>query len=193
MELRFHLHSQSIKPILKTTNALKAISFASSLFFFTAASAQGLAMHKVNVTGTEPDVTNAKHITSDDLPSETENNNSKAYRNFDRQFRTATEVKKTAIASGTIIYCKIDNVPNEFYYDKKGNLSHSVRYFNESKLNATVRDMVMEKYNGYDIFGVIEVTVADRKVYHVKLQSRSTWKTVRVTEDSMKETESFKI
>ena len=53
--------------------------------------------------------------------------------------------------------------------------------------------MVQEKYNGYDIFGVIEVSVNDRKVYHVKLQSRSTWKTVQVSEDVMKETESFKI
>jgi len=169
------------------------MTFASSLFFFTAASAQGLAVHKVNVISTEPDASN--NLTkpeADERPTTTENNTSKAFRNFDRQFRNATEVSKNAITTGTIIYCKIDNIRNEFYYDKKGNLSHSVRYFNESKLDENVRNMVSEKYNGYDIFGVIEVTVGDHKVYHVKLQSRSTWKTVRVSGDSMRETESFK-
>ena len=180
---------------MKRTNAFQSLFFASALVVGYTGTAQNLAINTANVRGNETagSYRNSTETGENLLPAKTENNTAKAYRNFERQFRNATDVKKSPVATGTIIYCKIDNINNELYYDKKGNLSHSVRYFEESKLNASVREMVQEKYNGYDIFGVIEITVNDRKVYHIKLQSRSTWKTVQVHEDIMKETESFKI
>ena len=180
---------------MKRTNAFQSLFLASALLAGYTGSAQQLALNTANVGSTTAIESFTNSIETDNKLSRsgTENNTAKASRNFERQFRNATDVKKSTIATGTIIYCKIDNISNELYYDKKGNLSHSVRYFDESKLTASVREMVQEKYNGYDIFGVIEVSVNDHKVYHVKLQSRSTWKTVQVIEDVMKETESFKI
>jgi hypothetical protein len=180
---------------LKTTNAFSALFLASFMISASSISAQQLAMNSTLASSNVASRSfTGSGVTSDNKPPvENENNSAKAFKNFERKFRNATDVKQSPLATGTIIYCKIDNISNELYYDKKGNLSHSVRYFDESKLNAAVREMVLDKYNGYDIFGVIEVTVDDQKVFHIKLQSRSTWKTVQVNGDIMKETESFKI
>ena len=165
------------------------------MFLFTSVSAQQFAMNDTHVSVAEPEVsTSTSNEKPGELhPAEIEKNAVKVNSHFDRQFRNATDVMKTSIATGTLVYCKIDNIKNEMYYDKKGNLSHSIRYYDESKLNESVKEMVLEKYNGYDIFGVTEISANEHHIYHVKIQSRSTWKTIQVNGDTMNEIESFKM
>ena len=164
------------------------------MFLFSSVSAQQFALNDSHVGGAEPEAMRTSYEKPGELlPAETDKTAEKINSNFDRQFRNATDVKKSSIATGTLVYCKIDNIKNEMYYDKKGNLSHSIRYYDESKLNESVKEMVLEKYNGYDIFGVTEISANEHHIYHVKLQSRSTWKTVQVNGDTMSEIESFKM
>lgn len=119
--------------------------------------------------------------------------NSKVSKNFTKNFKNAADLRISTYGSNTYIYCITDGIMNRIRYDKKGNWNYTIRYYLEDRLPADIRKQVKSNYYDFDIAGVTEVNVGDKTAYLVRIKSSEEWKTVKIVDDEMIITESFRI
>ena len=119
------------------------------------------------------------------------NINAKALRDFVRSYQHPSDVVWTALPDGFRVHFYSDDIQTRIFYDQKGNRLAMIRYYREDKLPHDVRYLVKSNYYDYSIFNVTEVSKNGKTVYFVKLESDSEWKTIRLDDDEMDETESY--
>jgi hypothetical protein len=117
---------------------------------------------------------------------------SKVAKNFSKKFKNPSDLRINTLEKFTYIYCITDGVVNRVRYDKKGNWDYTIRYYQEDLLPKEVRKQVKSTFYDFDITGVTEVNVGDKTAYLVRIKDRDTWKTVKVLDDEMTITESYK-
>ena len=107
--------------------------------------------------------------------------NTKAQRNFVREYKDISETTWFKLDDGFVVYFTDKDVNTRVAYDKKGNYIWTIRDYAEDKLAFEIRDLVKSKYYDLNIFHVDEVKSNDGILYLIKLEGKTTWKTIRVT------------
>jgi hypothetical protein len=86
----------------------------------------------------------------------------------------------------------MDGIKNKVYYNKKGNYQCKVRNYYESRLPGEVRHMVKSNYYDFSIYCVVEISAKDKTAYVVKLENKTSWKTIKVVDNEMEVAEDYK-
>jgi len=128
---------------------------------------------------------------ADEPKSEAANINAKALKNFSKSYQKQSDASWFAIADGFVAIFTADGVKTKAYYDSKGRPVGDVRTYQEDKLPKEIRHMVKSTYYDFNIFIVNEVTVDNAKVYLIKIEDKTSFKTIRVQDGEMSETEAF--
>lgn len=120
------------------------------------------------------------------------NINMRALKDFQRSFSGTNASWYKADDGGFIAKFKNGDVTNIVAYDGKGNLHHSIRYYEEKQLPREVRAQVKSTYYDYEIVGVSEVHYEDQVIFVILVQDDTTLKTLRVCDGEMDEVQSLK-
>lgn len=118
--------------------------------------------------------------------------NVRAVKNFQKAFKGANASWYKAEDGGYVANFKNGEVKNIIAYDAKGDLHHSIRYYEEKFLPRDVRSSVKGTYFDYEIAGVSEVSINDQVIYIITLQNETSIKMVRVCDGEMEEIKSLK-
>ena len=115
----------------------------------------------------------------------------KAIKNFNKSFNKQSNASWYAINDGFVAMFSEDGIKTKAYYDTKGRPVGDVRTYQEDKLPKEIRHMIKSNYYDFDIILVNEVSVGSAKVHLVKLEDSKSYKTIRVQDGEMSETEVF--
>lgn len=126
-----------------------------------------------------------------DIPA-TVNISTKALKDFNKTYKKAATAGWFVIKDGYLAEFKQDGVTTKVYYDHKGRWVGNLRSYFEDKLPRDIRHLVKSHYYDYNIYYVHEVSVHDKTVYLIKIEDKTSLKTIRVQDGEMDETESFK-
>ena len=128
---------------------------------------------------------------ADEPKAEAANINAKALKNFSKSYQKQSDASWFAISDGFVAIFTADGVKTKAYYDSKGRPVGDVRTYQEDKLPTEIRHLVKSTYYDFNIFLVNEVTVDNAKVYLIKIEDKTSFKTIRVQDGEMTETEAF--
>jgi len=117
--------------------------------------------------------------------------NSKALRNFSKSFKEAGNASWSQTEDGFKAEFMDQDVKTKVFYDRKGRLVASVKSYSEDNLPKEVRHLVKSNYYDYNIFHVQEVTAGNKTAYLVKIEDKTSIKTIRVTDNQMDEYMAF--
>jgi hypothetical protein len=119
--------------------------------------------------------------------------NPKAELNFTKTYKNATDISWYPLNDSRLMVRFFDNdIQTKIFYNKKGNKVAMIRYYTEDKLPIEVRHPVKATYYDFNIFQVIEVTVGNQIAYLVKIEDKTSTKTIRVMNGEMNVVEEFK-
>ena len=134
-----------------------------------------------------------KDLASDEAPASTGADiatiNAKAVKSFSKSYQKQNNANWFILNDGFVAIFTEDGVKTKAYYDAKGRSAGEVRTYQEDKLPKDIRHMVKSTYYDFHIFLVNEVTVGNAKVYLIKIEDSKSFKTLRVQDDEMTETE----
>ncbi len=118
--------------------------------------------------------------------------NINAVRSFTRNYKNVSDAKWRKLKDGfSVAYFDNDSVRTMVLYSKTGSCESITRYYLANKLPADVRDPVKSTYDDFDIYHVIESTINGVTSYLIKMEGKSTWKTVRVVDGEMEVVEEY--
>jgi hypothetical protein len=164
--------------------------FIPFIALFSCASAQSNKFSPAlnNPTSKEVAYTNTANETN---VAGTININAKALKNFSKTYKKAADAGWFVIKDGYLAQFKQDGITTKVFYDPKGRWVGNLRCYFEDKLPRDIRHLVKSHYYDYNIFYVQEVTVGNATVYLVKIEDKTSFKTIRVQDGEMTETEAF--
>jgi len=119
------------------------------------------------------------------------NINEKAVKHFSKSYEKQNKASWFAVEDGFVAIFTEDGIKTKAYYDSKGRPAGEVRTYQEDKLPKEIRHMVKSTYYDFNIFLVNEVSVGNAKVYLVKIEDSKSFKTIRIQDGEMTETEIF--
>lgn len=117
--------------------------------------------------------------------------NSRAMRDFKKNFPTVEGATWSSIKDGWVASFVQQDIRSTVVYNEHGDWQFTINYYGEHHLPSEVRAAVKSTYFDCSISGVEEVHVQDKTVYLVHLQDEKTWKKVRVYEGEMELIENF--
>lgn len=117
--------------------------------------------------------------------------NTKALRNFKKDFKNTTGESWYALKDGYRVKFLQNGVHNMADYNAKGKWMRTIRYYDEKLLPKNIRDAVKREFIDFNIFLVMELNVPQSTIYLVKIEDKTSWKTVRVTADELDVVENF--
>jgi hypothetical protein len=117
--------------------------------------------------------------------------NEKAAKNFSKSHGKQSNASWFALDDGSVAIFTEDGIKTKAYYDRKGRPVGEVRTYQEDKLPREIRHMVKSTYYDFNIFLVNEVTVGNAKVHLIKIEDQTSFKTIRVQDGEMSETEAY--
>jgi hypothetical protein len=118
--------------------------------------------------------------------------NAKAVRNFTREYKNITGAKWFKSANGLFaVYFISEKIQSWVYYNTKGNYEFMIRHYYEEKLPREVRHLVKSNYYDFSIYHVTEVSRNDKIAYVLKLEDKTSWKTIKVVDGEMEVTEGY--
>ena len=117
--------------------------------------------------------------------------NTKAVKDFSKTYKKTGDARWFVISDGYLAKFKLNGIETKVYYDRKGRWNGSLRSYLEDKMPRDIRHLVKSHYYDYTIYLIQEVTVADKIAYLVKIEDKTSMKTIRVMDDEMTEIESF--
>lgn len=120
------------------------------------------------------------------------NISTRALKDFTKTFKKTADVGWFVIKDGYLAEFKQDGITTKVYYDRKGRWVGNLRGYMEDKLPPNIRHLVKSTYYDYSINYVQEVTVGTNTVYLVKIEDKTSFKTIRVQDGEMDEMEAFK-
>jgi hypothetical protein len=137
-------------------------------------------IHRNNAeTGTEKD-----HLNHIDI---------RAIKNFHKEF---PEIKNErwykSSDGGYIADFNAHSVKTVVAFNGKGQLHHTINYYDEKGLPRDLWNELKRTYYAYDILRIEEINFEDYKIYLVHVEDETYHKIIGVTEDNMLEVESFR-
>ncbi|MGZ5220749.1 MAG: hypothetical protein ACXWV6_07715 [Chitinophagaceae bacterium] len=131
------------------------------------------------------------HAPKDEAAPPAASISTKAIKNFTKSFKNANDASWFAIKDGYVAEFKQDGISTKVYYNRKGTWVANLRCYFEDKLPRHVRHIVKSHYYDFNIYYVQEVTVGNETVYLVKIEDKTSLKTIKVQDGEMTETEAF--
>ena len=134
----------------------------------------------------------SKEVALDDNTKESDlKNNSvmsaKALKNFSKTFKDADNASWEETGDGFKAEFTKEDIKTNVYFDRKGRWVANVRNYQEDKLPKEIRHRVKSVYYDYNIFYVQEITVGEKMAYLVKIEDKSSVKTIRIADGEMDE------
>ena len=117
---------------------------------------------------------------------------SNAVRNFMKDYKSVTNAKWSKLPHGySVVTFTVDSIRSRIVYDRRGHCENTVRYYFENRLPPAVRHLVKSTYYDFNIYHIIEPTLNGVTSYLVKMEGKTTWKTVKVVDGEMEEVEEY--
>jgi len=115
-----------------------------------------------------------------------------AVRNFMKDYKSVTDAKWSKLPHGySVVTFTVDSIRSRIVYDRGGHCENTVRYYFENRLPPAVRHLVKSTYYDFNIYHIIEPTLNGVTSYLVKMEGRTTRKTVKVVDGEMEEVEEY--
>lgn len=108
--------------------------------------------------------------------------NTRAWRNFHRQFPSAGQVYWFSFNEGYQVAYKLHDVHYQAWFDPRGNYRYSLHYYAGKEIPKDPGDLIRRKFPDYRINVVTEVTDGEKIVYLVRLAGLADIKTLSVCE-----------
>ena len=115
----------------------------------------------------------------------------KAVKNFNKTFKATANASWSETSDGFVAKFKKNDIETKVFYDVKGRWIGNVRNYQEKDLPREIRHRVKSNYYDYNIYLVQEVTVGDNTAYLVKIEDKTSIKTIRIVDGEMDEYEAF--
>ena len=109
------------------------------------------------------------------------NVNGKVLKNFYRVFGEKPDARWFRAEEGYVVHFKDSNITTNVYYRQNGTVQYKVNYYAESRLSKDVRHTIKSNFYDYAIVNVSEVHANGAVYYFIKIEDKSSIKTVRVT------------
>ena len=105
--------------------------------------------------------------------------NEKVLKSFKETFTNAEQVKWNESGNSYSVRFLQGDVRYIVYYDKKGSIINSMRFYQPALLPAHILRALQHSYSRQTAFGVTEITSGEDIAYFVKLEDSKYWYTVR--------------
>lgn len=116
----------------------------------------------------------------------------KAVKSFTRDYKDVSNAKWLQLNDGySVVYFTVDGVKTRLLYNKKGVCESIIRYYFEEKLPTAIRHLVKSTSYDFHIFHVIEPTINGVTSYLVKMEDKTTWKTIKVVDGEIEVVEEY--
>jgi len=116
----------------------------------------------------------------------------KAAKTFSRDYKNITDAKWFKLSKGfAVVHFTKDDIKTMILYNKRGTPETMFRYYSEDKLAFEIRHLVKSNYYDYSIFNVIEAHIGDKISYLVKMEDKTSWKTIKVVDGEMEVVEEY--
>lgn len=119
------------------------------------------------------------------------NVNAKALRHFATTYEKTSEIRWVKLPGGFRVHFVNEGIDTRIYYNEKGTPETTVRYYFEKDMPREIRHIVKTTYYDFSIFLVTEITAFHKTGYLVKLEDKTSWKTVKVVDGEMEVSEEF--
>jgi hypothetical protein len=118
--------------------------------------------------------------------------NTKAVRNFIRDYKNVSDAKWVKLDNGfSFVFFSLNGIYTRLLYNKKGDCECLIRDYFEDKLPREIRHLVKSTYYDFSIYHINEVTTNGKTAYIIKMEDKTTWKTIRVADNEMEVREEF--
>ena len=118
--------------------------------------------------------------------------NTKAVRNFIRDYKNVTGAKWFKSANGSfVVYFSSENIKSWIYYDKNGDFEFMLRHYNEEKLPHYIRHRVKSNYYDFSIYHVSEIRYNGKTAWYVTIEDKTCWKKIKVLDAEMEVVEVY--
>jgi hypothetical protein len=109
----------------------------------------------------------------------------KAVRNFTRDYKNVSDAKWVVTGNSFSVLFTNDGVHTRILYNKKGDRVWTIRDYTENKLPQDIRHLVKSTYYDFDIYCINEITANGTTCYIIKIQDKTSLKTIKVADDEM--------
>lgn len=103
----------------------------------------------------------------------------KVLRSFNETFTNAEQVKWHESDNSYSVRFFQGDVRYIVYYDFRGNITSSMRFYNPSLLPANILNALQNNYSKKAAFGVTEITSGEDIAYFVKIEDSKHWYTIK--------------
>lgn len=117
--------------------------------------------------------------------------NINAVRNFIMRYGDVSSVTWRQSANGSSAYFTSNDIKTSVYFYKNGDYDCMIQYYREDKLPQYIRHLVKSHYYDYAIFSVAEFNKNDKTIYDIKIEDKTSFKTIRVIDGEMIVREEF--
>jgi hypothetical protein len=130
------------------------------------------------------------HAVSNDLT--TTEISKKIITKFTRNYGIRPEARWFKSSTGLFVaFFAIDNIKTFIYYNVKGGCEYIMRYYEEEKLPREILQWMKNAYEDFSIDQVTEVRKDDKIAYVIKMENRTSWKTVKIVDGEMEVIEEY--
>lgn len=127
-----------------------------------------------------------------DTKPQTATANEKAVKNFNKQFKNATDVNMYNAGNGIIIRSEAGSNNVTAAYDKKGNWIYSIERYPSESLAKNILDIVKRSYDKYYVSGMDKIVQpGSGTTYIVYLENATSIKTLRITNNETELVQDF--
>jgi len=114
-------------------------------------------------------------------------------RNFMKAYRGVSDEKWLETPDGFVAMFRRDDIDYQVSYDKKGNVSKTIRSYTEAKLSPNLRHIVKSSYYDYDINLIQEIeTAIDPITYVIHLKGKTELIDLAYTDGELQVLQKFK-
>ena len=154
--------------------------FISIAVFSVDVNAQDLALIRSGVTAVNPypESGNKKIVSEMEV-------NINAARDFNKNFKNATDVKWVQHENGASVYFTNDGKKMRSSYNTKGKKEYTLKYYDESGMSSDLRHRIKSNYYDYTIAIVTEVTRNNQTYHLVKMENQKEYLTLQINDEEM--------
>jgi len=113
--------------------------------------------------------------------------NARAVREFMKSYDDVYDVRWYKSDRRYVASFEKDSVITRLYYNNRGDLEVTLRYYSENRLSPEIRRIVRSKYFDYHIFHVSEAIQNGSITYQIKMQHKTHYRIINITNGEMEE------
>lgn len=105
-----------------------------------------------------------------------------AFRHFRKRYPAVTGETWLKTEGGYTVSFKVGDQRNQVRFDARGGFQYALKYYAGKDISSELSGLISRKFHGYDIDVVTEITNGEKTFYLVKIENRSSVKTLSVSE-----------